>query len=211
MRRYPAVPEGYRGVWQRTLLETPTARDDTTWVRWLQTDRWHADLRVPAATRAGLQGFSGCTEVVVQASGEVCHWHRELDLQPPGPFPDAGFMVFESADRVIETGVHGMYREVWERLPDSTGRFIALGRNGTDGVYRSRLLLAGRYLMRVQEASPLGFEISFGPLDDGVWRIERSTMPALEGCSFGFELERTAASFATVRGDAASGDWAVIE
>ena len=35
-------------------------------------------------------------------------------------------MVFETPDRVIERGVHGNYLEVWERLPASVGRRIAL-------------------------------------------------------------------------------------
>lgn len=49
------VPADLRGVWVRTLLQTETLAehvgappsDTTTWVRWLQTSRWHADLRVP--------------------------------------------------------------------------------------------------------------------------------------------------------------------
>ena len=85
------VPERYQGVWKRTLLCTPTLRDQTTWVRWLQTSSWHADLRVPhdrAAAGPHLslqQGFCGRT-VVEQGEGvEVCTWHREHDFQPPGP------------------------------------------------------------------------------------------------------------------------------
>ena len=87
-----AVPSAYHGVWVRTLLETPEGRDTTTWVRWVQTSRWHGDLRVPAdADRrapAGLalqQGFGGVTEVqrATPHQPEVCTWHRQLDYQPP--------------------------------------------------------------------------------------------------------------------------------
>ena len=45
------VPERYRGVWRRNQLDIPGLRDTTTWARWLQTARWHADLRVPDAAQ----------------------------------------------------------------------------------------------------------------------------------------------------------------
>jgi len=74
--RAPPVPDRYRGVWVRTLLTTPKSRDDTTFVRWLQTSRWHADLRVPPGTGtdrlARQQGFCGVTTVNVDDAAEVC-------------------------------------------------------------------------------------------------------------------------------------------
>jgi hypothetical protein len=143
------VPPSYRGVWMRTLLETPDLHDDTTFVRWLQLGRWHADLRIPAtistairATGSGWplskcsnlqlsllatqQGFAGLTQVTSGEPGEVCTWHRVVDYQPPRSTVDAGVMVFESPDCMIETGIHDVYREVWHRLPNSTERLIAL-------------------------------------------------------------------------------------
>jgi hypothetical protein len=45
------VPERYRGLWRRVQLDVPGLRDTTTWAHWLQTVRWHADLRVPDAAR----------------------------------------------------------------------------------------------------------------------------------------------------------------
>ena len=174
---FPEVPERYRGVWRRTLLETPDIRDTTTWVHWLQTPRWHADLRVPAAAevdRAAIaldtmsgeqhlalayqQGFFGRTEVVQHLHGDVCTWHRRLDMQPPGLTPDAGWMEFGSDDRVIETGVHGAYREVWERLPGSIGPALVLAETssspddeaGVLSTARAFLLLSGECLMRVR-------------------------------------------------------------
>ena len=69
------VPERYRGVWVRTLLETPEGRDTTTRVHWLQTEGWHADLRVPKGAhpatpegRAQLQGFCGLTRITPAAA-----------------------------------------------------------------------------------------------------------------------------------------------
>lgn len=225
------VPERYRGVWSRTLLETPTHRDDTSLVLWMQTELWHADLRIPQAARGdrikaplsamsapqlqalALQsGFCGITQVERQApdEAEVCTWHRYLDYQPPGLLPDAGWMVFESNDRVIETGVHGVYREVWVRLPDSTGPCTFREQaDAQDPARVTRILTAGRYIMQArpracawptntlpgdtlsevvarhptQASSLLDFEVSFGVLDgedDLRWTLHHSTLPERE-------------------------------
>ena len=242
------VPDRYRGVWQRTLLETPDVRDTTTWVHWLQTARWHADLRVPQAAEVNRQarplaklnaaqqhalalqqGFFGRTEVVPHAHGDICTWHRRLDLQPPGPTPDVGWMEFASADRVIETGVHGAYREVWERLPDSVGRHMVLSRlsaaDDASAGSSTHLLLSGDWLMRVRPrrlpwpidmavgdtmgallarhpTAALGlldFEISFGRLHNGQWSISRASLPALESLVVPIDFHRVGPAKAEVR------------
>jgi hypothetical protein len=134
------VPDAYLGVWNRTLLETPNRRDECSLVMWLQTPRWHADLRIPAerpdfsgvnhltdcddeqlAWLARQQGFCGFTKV----EGERCTWHRQLDFQPANGSRDIGRMVFDG-ERVIETGVESDYLEIWERLPHSRGGTAAL-------------------------------------------------------------------------------------
>lgn len=154
------VPDAYRGVWQRTLLETPEGRDTTTRVHWLQTGGWHADLRVPAGVdpatpegRAQLQGFCGLTRITPGASGQpdVCTWHRRWDVQPPRSTPDAGYMVFETSECVIETGVHGRYLEVWERLPGSTGPCAAVAELDAEGKATGLMrFTAGRYTLTVR-------------------------------------------------------------
>lgn len=257
------VPERYRGVWQRTLLETPQGSDTTTWVRWLQTARWHADLRVPAAAEAGRsavplglmspaqhlalahqQGFFGRTEVQPQGSREVCTWHRRLDLHPPGLTPDAGWMAFDGDDRVVETGVHGVYREVWERVPGSTGRTRVLADTsaspGDDAevlaTTRAYLLLAGEYLMRVRPrragwppgtvpgdtvgrllsqhpasaSALLDFEISYGRLSDGGWRIERSSLPEFEGRTEAMHWQALDDTHTEVCSDSGTSVWCVL-
>lgn len=228
----PPVPPAYRGVWTRTLLETPYSRDDTTVVRWMQLGRWHADLRIPAAARvdrlvgglsndspeqlallATQQGFCGVSQVIRTAAGEVCTWLRLVDYQPPGPHPDAGLMVFESPDCVIETGVHGVYREIWQRLPNSTGRQIALAeREGTDDLAPARLFGAGQYLMRVRPGMQAGpdFEISFGLVAAGRWQIQHSTQPGLEGQSLAFSVQRCGKT-ARVQGDLGAAQWDILE
>lgn len=243
-----AVPDHYRGLWVRKLLETPTLRDESTFVCWMQTSAWHADLRIPASARHGSmptlemlssqQGFCGVTEVTQDAPGEVCTWHRQMDFQPPRAEVDAGVMVFETPERVIETGVHATYLEVWERLPDSTGRTIVLGGvDSTGGDTRERVLVAGRYLMHVRPrtvAWPQGleaglslagvvarhptmaqelldFEISVGKLDAGCWTIEHSTLPEREGRSLPCVLQRDEESGVIAEGCFSSTAWQIIE
>ena len=235
-----AVPDRYRGVWVRTLLTTPTSRDETSFVRWLQTSRWHADLRIPLAARpdelALQQGFCGVTTVDPSEGAEVCRWHRRLDFQPPGPQPDAGHIVFEGTERLIETGVHADYLEVWQRLPGSTGRFAVL--EAISGELPSMLMVSGEFAMRVRprsEAWPgdattadtlrdlvqrhpgaaaalLDFEISFGRLAQGRLHIEQSSLPALEGTHEPCHIERIDGDAAVVHGPARAADsWRVLE
>lgn len=226
----PPVPARYRGVWQRTLLQTADTEDDSSWVRWLQLGRWHADLRVPQAARLDVrpdgpqlqsqlmmqQGFAGITQVETGVAGEICTWHRLVDYQPQGASPDAGHMFFDGENRVIETGVHGVYREVWQRLEGSTGRSAALAEPvRSDGLPPARLFLAGRYLMRVRPCARVwqpAFEISFGTLEAGRWRIEHSTRPEYEGRRLPLALERTGLDQAQVAMDgAASRPWRLLD
>jgi hypothetical protein len=97
------VPDGYCGVWRRTLLLTAehgaAVADTTTEVRWLQTASCFGDVRVPldAPSSAGEEahatleerdaaalralttrlGFAGHTDV----RGDICQWHREARLR----------------------------------------------------------------------------------------------------------------------------------
>ena len=240
------VPDRYRGVWARRLLETPQQRDENTYVRWLQTSLWHADLRIPAKAPgtdaplqlASQQGFCGVTQVEQQASGEVCTWQRRLDFQPPRADVDAGLMVFEAPERVIETGVHAPYLEIWERLPDSTGRFIALaGLDEAGGDTQERFLVAGRYAMRMRPrrmawppGTPAGqtlgdvlvlhpamaqalldFEISFGTLEAGRWTVEQSTLPALKGACLPMAVHQRHATQAAIDSPVCGGHWQILE
>lgn len=240
------VPDHYRGVWARRLLETPQQRDEHTFVRWLQTSLWHADLRVPTMAPgtdaqlrlASQQGFCGVTQVTQQANGEVCTWQRRLDFQPPRMDVDAGVMVFETSERVIETGVHATYLEIWDRLPDSNGRFIALARlDGAGGDTQELFLVAGRYAMQVRPrrmawppgtqagqtlvdvmvkhpehaAALLDFEISFGTLEAGYWTIEQSTLPARQGVRVPFAVRQHKDTQASINSPACAEPWQILE
>lgn len=243
----PAVPAAYQGVWVRTLLETPDGRDTRSWVRWLQTGLWHGDLRVsPDAARdtpeglAQQQGFGGTTTITRPdaTQPEVCTWRRGIDVQPPRSTPDAGHMVFDTPSRVIETGIHGRYLEVWERLPGSMGRRLALARLDADGQPTAeRLLVAGEYLMHLRPRAAawpadlrpdetlaevlqrhpakatalLDVGIAFGRLAHGVWTVERATRPALEGQALPCGLQRVDAQRARLERGPLAGDWRVLE
>ena len=241
------VHETYHGVWQRTLLETPEGRDTTTWVHWLQTGLWHGDLRVPAdadrtthTARAQQQGFAGTTAITRPdaAQPEVCTWQRTIDFQPPRSTPDAGHMVFETPERVIETGIHGTYLEVWERLPGSVGQRIALAAlDATGEPTAERLLVSGQYLVHLRprtarwpaDTAPddtlaevvqrhpdeaetlLDFTIAFGVWRDGVWTIERATQPTFERHAIACTLQRVSHADAVVKCHDLAPNWRVLE
>ena len=208
------VPERYWGVWSRTLLETPDTKDTRTLVRWMQLGQWHVDLRVPVSPDAALQGFSGTTKVTQVGAQEMCTWQRLVDYQPPRATVDEGWMVFETPERVLETGIHGVYFEVWERLAGSTGRRIALAEpRRADGRPSARLFVSGDYLMRVRPAAPLSpdFEISFGTFADGQFVLEASTRAALSGSSEKISLTRLSAGACEVTLDFLPTQWEILE
>jgi hypothetical protein len=89
------------GLWRRTLLvNSDGSRDTGTDVAWLQGDTAYVDTR----------GFAG----ILGQRGDVFEWQRLIDVEPPGPFPDAGRMHWE-AGVLIEVGVHEDYVEHWVR------------------------------------------------------------------------------------------------
>lgn len=138
----PPVPAAYRGLWERTLLErygTGTLTDDRpARVFWLQTESWHADLRIPLerpdfggieeladcrddqlAFLAGQEGFCGLTRV----EGRVCTWARLFDLRP-GTMLDAARMDPREG-LLIEHGIAEAYREEWTLVAGSRGDGLA--------------------------------------------------------------------------------------
>lgn len=166
------VPSRYRGVWRRSLLQTTELLDADSIVYWMQTSRWHADIRIPASrpdfTRvhslqdcdrvrlrwlASQQGFAGVTEIEASNGKEVCRWHRVVDFQPPTAMPDAGLMQFEP-DRLVETGVHADYLEHWQQVPDSSAGFAVLRQRTKPGSIAPGtlrwLLIAGDHVMHVR-------------------------------------------------------------
>ncbi|WP_076593632.1 hypothetical protein [Herminiimonas arsenitoxidans] len=246
------VPARYRGVWRRSLLEAPGVHDTTTTVFWLQCGRWHADIRIPAArpdfsqTRsldecnaeqlawlARQQGFAGITEVVATPQAEICSWHRLVDYQPPAATPDAGVMRFEP-EKLVETGVHGVYLEDWHHLPDSAAAFAVLQKMDAASnctTPKEFVMIAGVYVMHVRERSVawpegivmadiaqiddaqrlLDFEISFGRRNASGWRIEHSTLPWLENKQMEVSLLAVAEDELEMSWNGVSSQWKILE
>ncbi|WP_293777576.1 hypothetical protein [uncultured Oxalicibacterium sp.] len=162
----PPVPARYRGVWRRTLLKTAAMEDVSTVVFWLQTARWHADIRIPArrgdfsgvsslaeCDRAQLeslacqQGFAGITQIDANGQDDICRWHRLIDYQPPASLPDVGAMRF-SAGLLIEQGVCADYLEHWVHQATSEQGALVLRRE--EGSALRLLLVAGPYVMHAR-------------------------------------------------------------
>ncbi|MDV3127087.1 hypothetical protein M1247_19340 [Mycobacterium sp. 21AC1] len=111
------------GMWRRTLLvDADGSRDTGTDVTWLQGPTAYVDSR----------GFAGRLGV----RGDVFEWHRDVDLQEPGPFPDAGRMHWDG-ETLVETGIHEQYVEHWVREPGPTtpcGATFVRGPGGASGL-----------------------------------------------------------------------------
>jgi len=107
------------GLWRRTLLVGADGSHEAGGdVRWLQGITAYVDSR----------GFGG----PLRQRGNVFEWHRDVDLEPPGPFPDAGAMHWDG-DVLVETGVHEDYSEHWVRDADSPGPCAAAFLRSADG------------------------------------------------------------------------------
>lgn len=219
------LPAAYLGLWRRSLLEQNGSQDTTSLVLWLQAGEQHIDIRTPderpdfsscaclqdcsiAQLRwlATQQGFAGVTTV----NGTVCQWQRELDFQPNTGVADIGDMVFDGANRLLETGIATSYFEVWEKVVDSELNTSAqqMQRVSSNGVsVTARLLKAGKHFAYIRPRSLnlpaashllaainaadcshdnlvnwLDFEISFGDVIDAAHgRINHSTLPFREG------------------------------
>lgn len=208
------VPERYFGVWSRTLLQTPHTRDTSTLVRWMQLGHWHVDLRVPQTASGALQGFCGTTRITQVGTQEMCTWQRLVDYQPPRATSDEGWIVFETADRLREDGVHSVYFEEWERLPGSTGCRMALTEPPrADGKPSTRLFVSGDYMARVRPVDPIGpeFEISFGKYAQGRLQVEASTIASLTGTNIGIALSRVGDDQVNVSMDSVDSQWVILE
>jgi hypothetical protein len=116
------------GLWRRTLLiEADGSRDAEPGVQWLQGPTAYVDSR----------GFAG----TLAQNGDVFEWHRTVNVQPPGPFPDAGVMS-RDGDILVEAGVHEDYVEHWVRDPGPAGPAGALFLTGP-GAAPALLVRAG--------------------------------------------------------------------
>jgi len=256
-----SIPDDLKGVWQRTLLQRGTdgdspASDRATWVRRVLTGQWFVDIRLPphALARRALplhqlrmaelsalvdqQAHAGVVRFEHLAEGPLCTWLRRIDYQPPGLSPDAGWLMAQSPDDLLEIGVHADDTEVWQRLPDSGGRHIALAGFHDDGLDNGRrLLVAGRFIALVRARSkhwPRGMmagatlrevllhqpehaldwldcSVAFGHIEPGHCVIEHSTLPQEDGERRSLRIERLDAHSAYVQLGQDACEWRILE
>jgi hypothetical protein len=161
------------GLWRRTLLVgADGSRDSGTDVVWLQGLTAYVDSR----------GFAGR----LHQHDDVFEWQRDVDLEPPGEFPDAGVMRWDGRT-LIETGVHEAYVEHWVRDVKQTTPCGALFVRGPDA--KPGLLLrvgalfgwAGGGTVLIDEVDGSGWtELGIGLCGNQIqasgvrWIIERS-------------------------------------
>lgn len=154
------------------------------------------------------EGFAG----ELQFDGEYFEWHRAIDLQPRSDRADRGRLAFE-AGLLVEHGESDAYLEHWHRdsivatataarlLDENDGCIAYLIRVGSLFMYaRGRVAPppAGKTLAAAIATADtptnarklLDFEVAFGHIDSGGWRIERSSLPfrsgqTLEPCATG--------------------------
>jgi len=180
------MPLAYQGVWARTLLETPAGRDTGTWVRWVQT--------------ASHQGSLGR----LAAAASVC------DEGPAAPHH-----VFQTPERIVQTGLNDRHLAVWERLPESMGRRIALARrDALDRPTDEQLLLCGDCLLHLAPRDGAPPALAFGRVDPvrGTWTIERASDTARDGSEHPWQLQRLGMDLARVGGVPwLDGAWEVLE
>jgi hypothetical protein len=144
------------GLWRRTLLiEADGSRVPGGDVRWLQGDSAYIDSR----------GFGGRLE----QHGDVFEWHRMVDLEPPGPFPDAGEMHWDG-DTLVETGVHEDYVEHWVRDHGPANPVWALTLRSDDG--GDALLLR----VGVDFGWACTSAVTLGVVDDAEWKALAPSM-----------------------------------
>ncbi|MFG2027953.1 hypothetical protein [Streptomyces sp. NPDC048825] len=142
MPEYRPAADALVGVWQRALLVRPDGtRDAETNVTWVQGSSLYGDLRQPPGyprhrgvlglhhlgqdhllSLAAQEAFAG----ELQYGDGLFTWHREIDFQPPGPFPDVGSLNTADGalvDRasphpadgvIVEEGRYVAYREHWQ-------------------------------------------------------------------------------------------------
>ena len=86
-------------------------------------------------------------------NGDICTWHREIDINPPG-LPDTGKLSRKTPAFILEEGVFQPYVEEWERIDDGAAGRLVLRRE------RALLVQVGRHVLR---ATPPRLTIGLRP------------------------------------------------
>jgi hypothetical protein len=189
------------GVWRRSLLTCPDGRQDTTTTAlWVQGPGLYVDLRQPASLagrpepgpvlfgaqegKTGLGSRQGFAGQLVTEDG-VFEWCHRLDLSPPGPYGDRGWLTIPDdgpPDALIEDGHDVAYLEHWRRLPGSTGVSAALGLTRSHGA-KGVLVRAGSFFALACGTPGVASdcEISIGRIQGAHWMTIWSSRRDREG------------------------------
>jgi hypothetical protein len=135
------LPAWLLGVWSREWIRRQGVQSSPFVVRYVQTQSWFGDLRVPvdrprtwtAASFDGLTdselrlltkqtGFIGHTTV----DGSIATWHHEIDFRPSDGSADVGRLERAGMNRMFEHALDGSYTEHWWSLGSGDGRFLAV-------------------------------------------------------------------------------------
>lgn len=122
-----AAPTWVRGVWQRGRVRTDGGESNDLEVLWIQTPTLYADIRALRANRSPAsgvteEGFAGWLAV----EGQVCRWHRPIDLKPGAEDADQGAM-FLDGKQMIEVGLFRNYLEEYQQI-ETGGQCFAASR-----------------------------------------------------------------------------------
>lgn len=112
-----------QGAWTRESVSVDGSEAfETQLVYWLQAGPCYADMRVPFHPAGGFRCFAGRSGW----DGDDFRWTHRLDLEGSNP-EDTGRLIWEEG-RLVERGWFGdvAYEEVWLRLDDDTGPFLAV-------------------------------------------------------------------------------------
>ncbi|NPT45790.1 hypothetical protein GNZ12_31620 [Paraburkholderia sp. 1N] len=186
----------------------------------------------PEQLQALLQQEAFCGFTTVE--DDVCRWLRQIDYRLRET-DDFGQMRFTGND-VEEIGIATDYYELWHKLPDSVGQSFALERiqNSGDEHQQAYLCVAGGYFIysrnrgmwtspavrarrkieggtasRAEIEAFVDFESSFGTIEEGIGRIEMSTLPWREG-EIAFDLNDLAMEIASVPSATVRKGWRLI-
>ncbi len=137
-----------QGHWVRRWIKAPGFEDHTTLVHWMQAGPVYADVRVPLV-RPLVSGQPALSHVPPQGlltllqgegfAGRVtlkdsqCTWHRHINWHGKPDTLDMGHIAFDDESRMIETGVHADYTELWQQLPSQEHRSLEFSGGGYAG------------------------------------------------------------------------------
>ena len=204
-----------QGHWIRGWIKAPGFEDRTTRVHWMQCGAAYADVRIPAerpdtsgiacladlpaealAQLAGSEGFAG----TVTLEDAHCTWQRDINWHGTPEATDIGHIAFDAQGKMIETGVHADYTELWDNEnPDAKSAYALTGEGyaGTLVIIGTRCVLAldtrgrratGSVVRQLQDATipPETAQLfnkiyALGTFRDGVVQADLATQPKSEG------------------------------